>query len=557
LLVAALSLRIFGLELAPLAPDEAAMALESADAVQGSGWPQMVESPLLLMGNALLFSIFGAGDGIARLLPGLAGAGLVALPLLWRRRLGNVGALVAAGILACSPLGLFASRQVDATMLGLIGAALLLTALALDDADLPGDVPRSVLIAVGLALGLTGGPAFYMLLIPGLVAWGLYCWMVNGRLAFPFREWAVPALVGLVVALLISVGLGLRLNGWSGIADGLASWLGRGHVDRAGHPGASLLLLYEPLTLFLALAGLGWTVARKDTFPLLAAAWAALTLLLVLVHPAASVLAWGTLIFPLALLAGYGVQCMVADVAQPALTWMLLQTAIGFIFWQPVGLALAGHANAIANPLPTVFLVLGALVLLALHVLIAFLFVFVIPQPLIWRGIVLGLAAALLVLQFGFAWALAFVHSSSPAELAIEVAGSPDLRTLCRMLDEIAVQRQQRRDTLSVTLVEGNTDVNAVMRWALRDFARVQIVPDWPTDMDGVVITPEAFVPASAPMAGWEGMRFVATTRATQVVPSCQTLFPPACADLARWYLYRTALPATVVPEYVILWMKP
>jgi len=406
---------------------------------------------------------------------------------------------------------------------------------------------------------LTGGPTFYTLLIPGLVAWGLYCWMVNGRLALPFRERSGPALVGLAAALLISIGLGFRLSGWSGIADGLASWLGRGHVARAGHSGALLLLLYEPLTLFLALVGLGWTIARKDTFPLLPAAWAALTLLLLLVHPAVSVLAWCAALFPLALLGGYGVQCIVADVAPPVLKWMLLQTAISFIFWQPVGLALAGHANpgAIANPLPPAFFVLGGLVLLALHVLIAFLFVFVIPQFLIWRGMVFGLAAALLVTQFGFAWALAFVHPSSPAELAIEVAGSSDLRTLCHTLDEIAVQRRQRRDTLPITLVEGNADVNAVMRWALRDFARVQIVPDWPTDVDGLVITPGAFMPAFAPAEGWEGMRFVAATRAAQVIPSCQALFPPSCADLARWYVYRAAPPGTIVPEYVILWMKP
>ena len=63
IIVAALALRGGALNLAPLAPDEAEIALDAWIATRGQGWPQAGESPLLLFGNALLFTLFGAGDG--------------------------------------------------------------------------------------------------------------------------------------------------------------------------------------------------------------------------------------------------------------------------------------------------------------------------------------------------------------------------------------------------------------------------------------------------------------------------------------------------------------
>ena len=64
IIVVALALRGGALNLAPLVPEEAEIALNAWIATQGQGWPQASESPLLLLGNALLFTLFGAGDGV-------------------------------------------------------------------------------------------------------------------------------------------------------------------------------------------------------------------------------------------------------------------------------------------------------------------------------------------------------------------------------------------------------------------------------------------------------------------------------------------------------------
>jgi predicted membrane-bound mannosyltransferase len=83
----------------------------------------------------------------------LAGIALTLLPWLWRRRLGDVGAFAAAVVLGCSPLLLAASRRVEGTTLGLLGAALLATALfSAEEPDAAGPSRRMLpaLIITGL-----------------------------------------------------------------------------------------------------------------------------------------------------------------------------------------------------------------------------------------------------------------------------------------------------------------------------------------------------------------------------------------------------------------------
>ena len=560
----ALLLRVAALNAVPLAPDEAAAALASWDAARGAGWAGTADSPLLLVGNGLLFLLFGGGDGLARLLPALAGVALVGLPWFWRKHLGEVGALVAAGLLLCSPLALFAARRVDGASLGLLGAALLLTALLARDADGRPAGWSSIFVAAGLAIGLTGGPVFYDALLAGALAWMLYRWIVGAPDETPLRAWLKPVLWGLLGALLITTGLGLRWSGWGGVADGLAAWLASWRAPRAGLPPVVLLFLYEPGTLLLALLGLVWAVKKTASLPPALALWAFGGLLLVSLRPGATSPALVTVVLPLALLAGYGVRQMIQDVPDSILKWMALHGLVGFIFWQPVGLALARHAGGydpatLGGVLDNVSLILllGSVTLIALQVLVALLFSLKMPLRLVWRGAALGLALALLATQIGFAWGLAFVRPDSTAEPAVAAASSPDLRALRAVLDEMAVQSGQRRDDFPVTVVASDASTTAVTRWALRDFARLTVTEFWLPEVTGVVVAaPEATPPDAATQSAtqsWEGMAFTALVRGTARIPACQSLAPLACNDLARWYLFRQRGDAPA-PEQVILW---
>ncbi|HOU12259.1 MAG TPA: glycosyltransferase family 39 protein [Anaerolineae bacterium] len=560
ILVLATALRLLALNHAPLAPDEATSALASLDAARGAGWRQITDSALLLVGNSALFKLFGGGDGLARLLPALAGVALVGLPWLWRKRLGDIGAWIAATLLLFSPLALFASRRLDSTNLGVLGALLLLTALLIDADDNHLRWLSPLLIVAGLAIGLTGGPSFYDVLLAGLAAWAFYRWSLGAPLWAPLRAWAKPAIGGLVGAILISIGLGLRWNGWSGVADGLAAWLASWRAARIGLPDIAALFLYEPLTLFLALVGMVWSVRKTEPFALALAIWGFVGLLLVSARPGATPLAALAAVVPLALLAGYGAQQSIIGVSPSLFKWMGGHALVSFIFWQPVGLALASHANNSstvgflgATGQVNLIFFLGSVTLIALQVLITLLFSLAIPLRMVWRGAIVGIALVLLVTQFGFAWGLAFVRPTSPAEPAIAAAASPDLWTLQEMLDELAIRRGQRRDDFEITVVIPDAATANVVRWTVRDFMRVTVAAAWPADVNGVVIAAPDVSPPLADTRGWAGIAFVATTRGAQAVPRCQGFAPLACHELARWYLFRH-LQDTPVPEKVVLW---
>ncbi|MFN2111355.1 MAG: hypothetical protein ACK2UI_16990 [Anaerolineae bacterium] len=560
MIVVALLLRLAALNGVLLAPDEATAALASWDAARGAGWAGTADSPLLLVGNGLLFLLFGTGDGLARLLPALAGVALVGLPWFWRKHLGEVGALVAAGLLLCSPLALFAARRVDSASLGLLGAALLLTVLLVHDTDDRPTRRSSAFIIAGLAIGLTGGPVFYDALIAGMLAWLLYRWIVNKPDEASSSAWIRPALWGLLSALLISTGLGLRWNGWSGIADGLAAWLASWRVPRAGLAPAVLLFLYEPVTLLLVLLGLAWAIRKTASLPLALGLWGFFGLLLVSLRPGATSLTLTVVVLPLALLAGYGVQQTMRDVPGPVFKWVALHGLVGFVFWQPVGLTLARHASGIeysafGNVLEntSLILLLGGVTLIALQFLIALLFSLKMPLRLVWRGAALGLALALLVTQIGFAWGLAFVRPDSTAEPAVAAAASSDLLALRAMLDGMAVQSDQRRDDFSVTVITDDASTAAVIRWALRDFARLAVTESWSVELSGVVVAAPDVTPPDTATLAWEGMAFTVLARSTARIPACQSFAPLACNDLAGWYLFRK-MPDALAPEQVVLW---
>jgi len=559
ILVLAAVLRLSALNHVPLAPDEATSALASLEAAGA----QTTESALLLVGNGLLFRLFGAGDGLARFIPALAGIALVGLPYFWRKRLGDSGALVAAGLLLFSPLALFASRHLEGTTPGVLGALLILTALMGDTAAHAAGRLSPLLITVGLAVGLTGGPSFYDVLLPGLLAWMFYRWNSGAPVWAALRGWALPTVGGLAAAFLISSGLGWRWNGWSGVADGLTAWLTSWHAGRQGLSDVILLFLYEPLTLFLTLIGLIGSIRKTEPFTLALALWGVLALLLVSVRPGASSLATLAAVTPLALLAGCGAQQILAAVPRPQAKWLWGHAGVSFIFWQPVGLAIAGHATdsrtmsflGVAGNMNLVFL-LGGITVVALQILIALLFSLLIPLRMVWRSALGGMALVGLVTQIGFAWGLAFVRPTSPAEPAIIAAASPDLWNLRDMADEMAVRRGQRRDDFEMTLVTSDKGTTDVIRWTLRDFSRLTLVESWPAEATGVVITAPDALPPAADTRGWMGMAFTATTRGAQSVPRCRGFAPLECSDLARWYLFRQ-IPEAPAPEQVVLWNVP
>ncbi|MCY4528903.1 MAG: TIGR03663 family protein [Chloroflexi bacterium] len=112
LTVAAAAMRFWDLGVRAFHHDESLHAFYSWNLYAGEGYIHnpMMHGPFQMEATAGLFFLFGDSDYTARLLYAIAGTALVLMPLLFRSRLGDWGALLASIMLAFSPAMLYYSR---------------------------------------------------------------------------------------------------------------------------------------------------------------------------------------------------------------------------------------------------------------------------------------------------------------------------------------------------------------------------------------------------------------------------------------------------------------
>jgi hypothetical protein len=542
LIVLALALRLVSLNAVPLAPGEAALALPAWQVSTGGDWPLSTESPLLLNGNVLLFTLLPATDAIARLLPLLCGMGLVLVPLLWRKRLGDGGALIAGGLLALSPIALFASRHLDGAVVGALGATLIVTVLF--------QKLGAGWLAAGVILGLTGGPVFFDTLLPALLAW-----LITQRLERTYPQPSVPTLrrglfIGVLGAALVAIAGGFHWSGWSGVGDGLMAWL-RGWRSNATPPAnIALLLLYEPLTFLLASIGLVRSNRERSPLGLTLGLWTLLAGVLVLLRPGATALSLITLVIPLALLAGRTADRLIAR-TQKHRGFILLQGGLSLVFW------LFGVSIVIRQVSPELRSGMEFVLLLLVFTVQALLtagFATLLTSKAAWRGVLIGGVAALLLLQVGFGWGVAILRADDPHEPLVGPAASRDLRNLRRLIDDLRLAQGASPETFEIVLVEGPVLTTTTVHWALHDLPNVRVVDGWPASSPDLIITPDPYSGVETGGERLQGTSFVAVQRlGNGAFSPCSQALPPVCADGLAWYFYRDN-PIPLRESRVLLW---
>ncbi len=545
-----LVLRLAALDAHLLSPDEALTALPALEASQGKGWPAATADTLILTATAGLFTLFGAGDGIARFVPALIGSLFVCLPLLWRKRIGSAGAFSAAVLLALSPIALAAARRLDSTIISITGAGLLVTALYLADEE--GSARRiKLLCAAGVALGLTGGPAFYDGLLPGLIAWALLRWLNGERLTPPSPAFKQGALIGILGGVLIAIGMGTRWYGWAALAEGLTTWVaGWKSLDLSTYQKGTLILLYEPLTFLLACVGTGHGLKKGTSLSLSLLVWAWVAWVMTLLRMGAGPLSQAAVLLPLALLAGEAIQTVKAQLSHWTWAGEKLHVLLSTLFWCFAGLALMRQASSYRNGME----MLLVLLIIVIQALMAIGFATLNTAQSAWRGLFLGTSVALSLIQLSFAWGNAYTRPDAPAEPLVVTATSSDLRNLQRTLTDLQRVQGKSPETFEIQLIEGTPEVTAVVQWALRDFPALERLPEGANDTEAeIVISPETLNLTGQSAAQTQGMRFTATLRAGGSVPGCVLTFPPVCEYPLKWYFYRR-VPMPPTQESVILW---
>lgn len=586
----AAALRFFQLGLRPLEAAEAEQALAAFRFVGGEAQAAPAGTlPALFTGNVTSFTLFGASDWTARLLPALAGLLLALLPYGLRHRLGRGGALAASLLLALSPTALYASRRVDGTVLAAACGLALVVGLV-RYLDFRRD--RDLYLAAGaLGLGLTAGPGFYtLLLILVLFGLGLYTgqrWLdremgwsslvtayeaARSAGADEEEDAAGPGLLlraGAVVAAAFGLSATTFVLHPAGIglaADLFAAWA-RGFVPLAGGQPAIypllVLLVYEPLILFLGLLGAGRWLAGGRRLPgggaffmsavshtALFLFWAAAAAVLVIAtgqRPADNVL---FVAIPLAFLGGQAVETVWRwiegqDLWREAGLVALVTLGVAIFFY--LQLAAYGRASS-ASTLSVADMTLYTTTTYLLLALVAVLLVIGLGIVVwIWRGPRLVAAAGwlaavglLVLFTVKGSWGANFI--GGPRQLMIGQTTAPDIRLLADQLEELSRDTSGDEHTLAVTV---DAATGPVVGWYLREFEHLAVVEGFsgPPDTLAAVTLAAADLPLGEAFRG-------------QGHPLRWHWQPWGLwgQDLVRWLLFgEGSLP--IVDQEVVLWV--
>jgi len=556
LVLAALVLRLAHLDAAPLNESEAHEAMLALQAATGQETPREDYSPLLFAANAALFFLCGASDAAARLWPALLGGALALAPALLRRRVGRVGALIAGLYLAVSPTALFASRQLDGAAPAILGVMLFLGGLLRfsDSAERPSWLTLS---ALGLALAVTAGASAYGLLLTLGLAWLGVAWAWPDEGAIYLWQSLRPHLgrtlsVFFCAVLVFSTGLAWNPGGLEAVGGLISAWFAR--FKPTLNPVASpfaILAVYEPLALFLGLAGLVWVVRANQRFGILTGLWAGLSVLLLTLMPGRAPTDALWIVAPLALLVGIVSERLVSSFrARRAAASEWLYVALSLLLWSYCYLR-AAHYAAEGDPLE-LSLALLALVLQALMAATLALGLDSVTAAL--RASVLGLGILFLAATLSAGWGSVYVRPSDARELLVRNPTAAGARDLAQTLRDLSWRRTGTPTTLPFTF---EAEADSALAWYLRDFSaarRVDHSAELNAEAEMVLVAPREWTPET-------DMRYVGQTFAlqrSQDLSSVRCLWgrPLRCKTLFEWLLFRRAPAAHAADRQVVLWVN-
>lgn len=239
-----------------------------------------------------LFSIFAANEFWARFWPAVFGSFLVLIPLLFRKHLGRVPALVLAGLITIDPLMISLSRNAASSIMG-ITCFLAGIGFFLNRKPILSSLSWGVLISAGTEIWI-GVFAFLISFFAFKSAFDLN----EEKIQFSWKKLIIP---GVALGILITSQLMIHPNGISGIGTSLAayfqSWQDSKTID-LGHFLLESLLLQLPLILFGMVAAVSGLI-RKDKLIGFLTTWWAIAFITVLINPLRNTLLLGWASIPL------------------------------------------------------------------------------------------------------------------------------------------------------------------------------------------------------------------------------------------------------------------
>ena len=612
LFLVALLLRVSDLDTVPISDFEARSALQALHTIDDDapGAYAVSSSPLTYVTQTAAFSLLGASEFTARIGGALAGAALAFTPLLFRERQSRTRTLIWTVLLSCLTTPIVAARAADGGAFMILFAVLAIWLIRrywysrrASDAcwaiacvtfmlllSSPSGIPLlATLLAAGwLAVWRTALSAPQRLELPGDDILQL---AVKRLRDFPYAGAAfVPILIVTITATMMMLNpAGLRTV--SQLIEQAISGLTNSDAIDGARLGFIALLTVEPLLIIYALGG-AWLLWKKgdvtyvDRF---AAAWAAIGALALLVYPGARPTDAMWVVFPLTLLASYGITQLMVD-RRVVILWgqtdnddeerALYSTRYRWVKWAisagvfalliilsvqfmqvarlmlalPAGIDFSEIAAAVLEPTHTRLLHgIGLMAMTAIIALIIFLL-----TANFWglgtclQGVGLGFLWLTLLSGIGGAWRGAVVDAAIPSVLWNQRVIAEDAYLLRETLFELADREALGFPTLEIHIVpdeKGVIQKDGAIAWLLRDFPNARFVTT-AVEAAGAKIVIMAYDESSPfPFEGdYVGQRF-ALRRSWSIADL-------GLWDLPAWWSQGRLRGGILREERVILWLR-
>ncbi|MGQ9572851.1 MAG: glycosyltransferase family 39 protein [Dehalococcoidia bacterium] len=491
----AAALRLARLDHLPLAIDESVRAFAAWQTSEGNtptDWPGDMTASL----SAYLFSIFGPSDFLARLLPALAGAGLVALFWPLSRHVGGA-ALVAAGLVALSPLFVHASRSSLPYSVGaFLSLAMVLCLLAYLRTHSPVYL-FALILSLGLALGSDPISISTALLLLAFLAYEMAWRRDRDVLAAAELLRQNPLLlISSVLFFLGALELGVTHFGTSIdrlSLPGLRQWVDMFALPRDSlpwhfHPG--ILASYEAPILLLGGLAYFWLLNRWITsrgaevsiFQRLLFFWASGAALIIAITTRREAGQLVLLLLPLALLAGSWLERIAAETTLASLgrTAPYLAPVLALAGYMALVLCQWAHAGAVGSAGEKTGLIFAAGAAIAL--------IWVAWGVLGHQAIAGMLALALILLAtFAIHGSTAVMYGRGSEFLAAERVNA----RVFQLEGRLAALRAETPGPIAV-----HQSFLPALGWYLRDVKGVVFAPSPPADVVAIVTPPGTSVPS-------------------------------------------------------------
>ena len=536
-------LRFVLLDRLPLTNSEAINALQALTGAQGGEHLIGGEAGYVLLTTAWFF-LFGAGDGIARFWPALAGAALALTPWLFRRHLGEKAALLMCFGLAVDAGWTAVSRQAHGMTLAGLFIILALAALV---------NKKSRLLGVLTALALLGGPAFWLGAIGLGAAYALYKLVFQPQQIqseedeaeeigiFEGINWKTAGIWFGGAALACGTLLFLIPNGLNSVFNGFAQYFI--NWSKPGDLNIWRLLLgfviSQPIGFLFGAIGLLRMFRSRNSLDIFLAVWWLTALALVLLNPGREMIQAGWASLPMLALASRQLAGLLTTEVQGrwiAIAYSIIVVVLLVFAWLnfiAYFQAARPEASTLIRVVTTIFPVL---LLIGAAIVIRWFW----SEETAGQGALWGLVAVLALWSFSAAWGNTGLGANPAGQIWRVDALVDEVDLLKTTVNELSTWKTNVAGELEL-VVEGID--SPALRWALRDYSQVKYVTSTASaSSPAMLITGDKPSPELAET--YRGQDFV-----LEINPSWQMSFD----EWLQWAAYKKV---PVSKTMVVLWAR-